>query len=84
MYLGQIVEIGPRRAIFENPQHGYTRRLMSAVPVADPARRQLRRALLQGEIPSTLHPVGRASSAQPLVEVGPGHFVARHRIAGEY
>jgi glutathione transport system ATP-binding protein len=36
MYLGQIVEIGPRRAVFENPQHAYTRRLLAAVPVADP------------------------------------------------
>ncbi|MEP7058805.1 MAG: dipeptide ABC transporter ATP-binding protein, partial [Caldimonas sp.] len=51
MYLGQIVEIGPRRAVFENPQHAYTRKLMAAVPVADPARRRRERALSSDEIP---------------------------------
>ncbi|HEY1227107.1 MAG TPA: dipeptide ABC transporter ATP-binding protein, partial [Ramlibacter sp.] len=54
MYLGQIVEIGPRRAIFENPQHPYTKRLMAAVPIADPTRRHLRRALLEGEVTSPI------------------------------
>ena len=37
MYLGQIVEIGPRQAVLENPQHAYTRRLLAAVPRPDPA-----------------------------------------------
>ncbi|CAN7256348.1 dipeptide ABC transporter ATP-binding protein [Variovorax sp. LjRoot290] len=80
MYLGQIVEIGPRRAIFENPQHAYTRKLMAAVPVADPARRNRDRPLLQGEIPSPMHPVGYEPGVKPLVEVGAGHFVAQHPI----
>ena len=40
MYLGQIVEIGPRSAIFENPQHSYTQRLLDAVPIADPRARR--------------------------------------------
>jgi len=80
MYLGQIVEIGPRRAIFENPQHDYTKRLMAAVPVADPTRRHIGRTLQKGEIPSPVHPVGYEPDVQPLVEVGPGHFVARHRV----
>jgi len=84
MFLGQIVEIGPRRAIFENPQHAYTRKLMSAVPVADPSRRHLSRQLMEGEIPSPLRAVGDEPVVPPLVEVGPGHFVARHRIAGAY
>ena len=82
MYLGQIVEIGPRRAVFEHPQHAYTRRLMAAVPVADPARRHLERALLTGEIPSPIFPVGHEPQVQPLVQVGPGHFVARHPLPG--
>ena len=84
MYLGQIVEIGPRRAIFENPQHDYTRRLMAAVPVADPARRHIVRSLQTGEIPGAVHPVGYEPDVRPLVETGPGHFVARHRVGGDF
>ncbi len=84
MYLGQIVEIGPRRAVFENPQHAYTRRLMAAVPVADPARRHQRRALLTGEIPSPVRALHDLPQVAPLVEVGPGHFVARHAVGGVY
>ncbi|QII86135.1 dipeptide ABC transporter ATP-binding protein [Bordetella hinzii] len=84
MYLGQIVEIGPRRAIFENPQHPYTKKLMSAVPIADPARRHLKRALLSDEIPSPIRKVGDEPVVQPLVQVAPGHFVARHAVGGAY
>ena len=84
MYLGQIVEIGPRRAIFENPQHAYTRMLMAAVPVADPSRRNLKRELLTGEIPSPIRAVGDEPVVPPLVPVSPDHFVARHRIGGLY
>ncbi|VVE51527.1 dipeptide ABC transporter ATP-binding protein [Pandoraea terrigena] len=84
MFLGQIVEIGPRRAIFENPQHPYTKKLMSAVPIADPARRHAKRELLTEEIPSPIRAVGDEPQVQPLVEVGAGHFVARHRVAGVY
>ena len=54
MYLGQIVEIGPRRAVFENPQHAYTRKLMAAVPVADPTRRRRKTELSSEEIPSPI------------------------------
>jgi glutathione transport system ATP-binding protein len=84
MFLGQIVEIGPRRAIFENPQHAYTRKLMAAVPVADPSRRHLSRQLMSDEIPSPIRAVGDEPVVPPLIEVGPEHFVARHRIAGAY
>ncbi|WP_171962708.1 dipeptide ABC transporter ATP-binding protein [Bordetella trematum] len=84
MYLGQIVEIGPRRAIFENPQHPYTRKLMSAVPIADPARRHLKRTLLSEEIPSPIRKVGDEPVVEPLVQVGPDHFVARHAVGGAY
>jgi len=84
MYLGQIVEIGPRRAIFENPQHAYTRRLMSAVPVADPARRHLRRELLEGEVPSPIRAVGDEPVVLPMEQVAQGHYVARHSVGGMY
>jgi glutathione transport system ATP-binding protein len=75
MYLGQIVEIGRRADIFENPQHPYTRKLLAAVPVADPGRRT-NFNLMTGEIPS---PVRRAGDPPPRlrhVEVRPGHTVA--------
>ena len=84
MYLGQIVEIGPRRAIFENPQHPYTRKLMAAVPVADPTRRRRERALSSEEIPSPIRTVGDEPDVAPLAQVAPGHFVATHRVGGAY
>ncbi len=84
MYLGQIVEIGPRRAIFENPQHPYTKKLMSAVPIADPARRHLKRELSTHEIPSPIRAIDDLPVVQPLVQVAPDHFVARHSIGGAY
>jgi len=84
MYLGQIVEIGPRRAIFQNPQHAYTRKLMSAVPIADPARRHLKRELSIDEVPSPLRALHDEPVVQPLVRVGPDHYVAQHRVGGLY
>ena len=82
MYLGQIVEIGPRQAVFEQPRHPYTRKLMAAVPVADPAHRHRERALMVDEIPSAVRPLGDEPEIAPLLEVAPGHFVARHAISG--
>ena len=80
MYLGQIVEIGPRQQIFENPQHPYTRRLLSAVPVASPHARDKDRPLIEGEIPSAMRSVNGPPQVAPLVEVAPLHFVARHPV----
>ncbi|MCF7647262.1 ABC transporter ATP-binding protein [Pseudochrobactrum asaccharolyticum] len=75
MYLGEIVEIGPRAAVFENPQHPYTKKLMAAVPVPDPARRGMRR----GQIADELHSPVRAPDYVPVErqvrEVSEGHFI---------
>jgi len=77
MYRGQIVEIGPRRALFENPQHPYTRKLMAAVPVADPAHRRPQRVLLSDDIPGNIYKRGEEVAIAPLQQVAPGHYVAR-------
>ncbi len=55
MYLGKVVEQGPRDQIFKNPKHPYTRALLSATPVADPGRKK-ERIVLKGELPSPLNP----------------------------
>jgi len=55
MYLGRPVEHGPRKKIFANPQHPYTRALLSATPVADPTHKK-ERIVLKGELPSPISP----------------------------
>ncbi len=76
LYLGQIVELGTRRQIFESPQHAYTRKLLAAVPVAEPGR-HIDTSLIEGEIPSPVRRVGDEPAILPLIEFAPGHQVAR-------
>jgi peptide/nickel transport system ATP-binding protein len=74
MYLGQIVEIGPRAAVLETPKHPYTQKLITAVPIPDPTKRQTRQ-LAADDLPSPTRPLGYEPEATPFVEHGPGHFV---------
>jgi oligopeptide transport system ATP-binding protein len=93
MYLGRIVELADRNALYEDPQHPYTRALLSAVPIPDPKLEATReRMVLRGEVPSALNPpsgcgfhprcplkVDRCSAEIPaLREVKPGHWSACH------
>ncbi|WP_423923812.1 hypothetical protein [Candidatus Poriferisodalis sp.] len=77
MYLGQIVELGTRQAIFENPTHSYTQRLLEAVPIADPRQRRTDRSVRTDEIPSPVFEPGTAPESVVLTEIEPGHFVAQ-------
>ncbi|WP_284178854.1 dipeptide ABC transporter ATP-binding protein [Rhabdaerophilum sp. SD176] len=93
MYLGKIVEKGPREAIFANPQHPYTKALLSAVPVPDPEIRR-ERIILRGDVPSPINPpkgcrfntrcpfvVDRCRSEEPVLrQVGNQHVAACHLI----
>jgi len=75
MYLGQIVEIGTRQQIFENPQHPYTKRLLAAVPVLRPGHRPVR-PMLDDEIPSAVRAIDDPPTVVDLQRVSDGHFVA--------
>ncbi len=91
MYLGRIVEVADKRALFADPRHPYTRALLSAIPRPDPARRG-RVTPLGGDVPSPMSPPPgcrfhtRCPLAQPVcraeeppaVEVAPGHRSACH------
>ncbi|WP_299792072.1 ABC transporter ATP-binding protein [uncultured Marivita sp.] len=75
MYLGRIVELGPRRAVFENPQHPYTQALMKAVPIADPRKRKSEKDLNFKPIPSPIHGLDYEPEPSVYREVEPGHKV---------
>jgi len=78
MYMGEIVEIGPRLAVLGNPQHPYTKRLISAVPIPDPARRSLRRDLVVDEIPSPVRSVGHVPPTRTYQTISAGHLVQEY------
>ncbi len=91
MYLGRIMEIGDRDALFARPRHPYTQALLSAVPVADPTVRRVR-PMLSGDLPSPIDPPGgcrfhtrcplafdRCRIDEPVLRpVGPGQQMACH------
>ncbi len=78
LYLGQVAELGSRQQVLETPTHPYTQRLLSAVPVADPAIVR-DRILMDGEIPSPIRRVGDEPAILAHREIAPGHFVADAR-----
>lgn len=83
MFLGQIVEIGPRDQVFENPLHPYTKSLMDAVPIADPTRLRPDRVLPSGEIPSPIQALDYVPVIEPLIDFGEAHFAtAHHEVSG--
>ncbi|MFA7665768.1 MAG: dipeptide ABC transporter ATP-binding protein [Burkholderiaceae bacterium] len=91
MYLGEMVEIAPKKSIFAAPLHPYTEALLSAVPVPDPKARR-KRIILAGDVPSPMNPpsgcrfhtrcpyvMDRCRVESPaLRELAPGHWVACH------
>ena len=79
MYLGQIVEIGTRQQIFEDPQHPYTQRLLSAVPVMDPLLKP-KRPILDVEIPSPIRAIDNPPVLHTYRTVSHGHLVAENFV----
>jgi peptide/nickel transport system ATP-binding protein/glutathione transport system ATP-binding protein len=77
MYLGRIVELGPRQAVFEDPRHPYTKSLMLAVPIADPRQRRMHENLKFKPVPSPIFPLGYEPERSVYDEVAPSHYVLR-------
>ena len=75
MYLGRIVEIGPRSKVFESPQHAYTQALMKAVPIADPRQRKSEKDLNFQPIPSPVHDLDYVAEPSEYKKISDGHFV---------
>ncbi len=76
MYLGQIVEIGKRSDIFENPQHPYTKRLISSVPkILDDKKHQ---GFLHSDIPNAIRKIDNPLIPHSFVKVNEGHYVAEN------
>ena len=75
MYLGRLVEIGPRQAIFRNPQHPYTQDLLKAVPIADPDKRKSERDLNFKPLPSPIHDLTHNPAPSEYKEVAKNHYV---------
>ena len=75
MYLGRLVEIGPRPSIFRNPQHPYTQDLLKAVPIADPDKRKSERDLNFKPLPSPIHDLTHDPVPSEYKEVAKDHYV---------
>ena len=75
MYLGRLVEIGPRPSIFRNPQHPYTQDLLKAVPIADPDKRKSERDLNFKPLPSPIHDLTHDPTPSEYIEVAKNHHV---------
>jgi len=75
MYLGRLVEIGPRPSIFRNPQHPYTQDLLKAVPIADPDKRKSERDLNFKPLPSPIHDLSHDPAPSEYKEVAKDHYV---------